>query len=171
MNPIMKEIKVEKLTVNIGTGGPGDKLDKALKLLKNITKEKPVTTTTKKRIPTWDIRPALQIGCKVTLRGKKAEALLKRLIEAKGNKLKESYFDNQGNFSFGIAEYLDVPGAEYDPSIGIIGFETAVSLTRPGFRIKERKIMKRKISKKHKITKEEAKEFMKNKYSVRIGEE
>jgi len=73
--------------------------------------------------------------------------------------------------SFGIAEYLDVPGAEYDPSIGIIGFETAVSLSRPGFRVKERRIMKRKIPQKHRITKEEAKEFVKNKYSIKVEEE
>jgi len=49
----MKEIKIEKITLNVGTGGPGENLDKALKLLKNITKAKPVPTTTKRRIPGW----------------------------------------------------------------------------------------------------------------------
>ena len=48
---------------------------------------KPVPTKTNKRIPTWEIRPGLQIGCKVTLRGKKAEELLKRLLEAKDKSL------------------------------------------------------------------------------------
>ncbi len=167
----MKEVKIEKVTLNMGTGGPGENLDKAMKLLKSITKEKPVSTTTKKRIPGWGIRPGLQIGCKVTIRGKKAEILLKRLFEAKGNKLNPHSFDDQGNLSFGIPEYLDVPGAEYDPSIGIIGFEAAVSLSRPGFRIKHRRIMKRSIQKKCRITKDEAKEFIKNKYLIRIGEE
>ncbi|MEK6934481.1 MAG: 50S ribosomal protein L5 [Nanoarchaeota archaeon] len=167
----MKEIQVERVTLNIGTGGPGEGLDKAMKLLKNLTGLKPVATTTNKRIPSWGLRPGLQIGCKVTLRGKKAEAFLKSLFEAKSNQLEPSNFDNQGNFSFGISEYLDIPGAEYDMSIGIIGLETAVTLSRPGFRIKNRRIMSRKIPTRHRITKEESIEFIRNKYSVKIGDE
>ena len=33
----MKQIKIEKITLNIGTGGPGEKLEKGMKLLKSIT--------------------------------------------------------------------------------------------------------------------------------------
>lgn len=167
---IMKQIKLEKVTLNIGTGGPGEKLDKALKLLKKLTNKKPVATTTKKRIPTWGLRPGLQIGCKVTVRGKEAEDLSKRLLAAKSNKLSPSNFDNTGNVSFGIPEYLDITGAEYDSGIGIIGLEAAITLIRPGFRIKFRKFKKKKISVSHRITKEEAIDFMKNKFSIEIGE-
>ena len=40
----MKEILIEKITMNIGTGGPGDKLEKATKLLEKICGIKPVIT-------------------------------------------------------------------------------------------------------------------------------
>src|SRR3989344_3721924 len=170
MNP-MQQIRIEKLTLNIGTGGPGEKMEKALRLLKSITGAKPVKTTTKKRIAGWGLRPGLNIGCKVTLRGKKAEELFIRLLQAKNNTLSQEKFDEQGNFSFGIAEYLDVPKVEYDIQIGIIGFETAVTLSRPGFRISKRRIYKKKLPKKVHITKEESIDFMRSKYSVTVGEE
>ena len=150
----MREICVDKITLNIGTGGPGENLDKAMKLLNNLTNIKAVSTATKKRIPGWGLRPGLKIGCKVTLRGKKADEFLRKLLAAKNNMLKEKNFDAEGNFSFGIPEYLDIPTAVYDSQIGIIGLEVAVSLARPGFRVKRRHIMPRKISKKHKISKE-----------------
>ncbi|MEM4245406.1 MAG: 50S ribosomal protein L5 [Candidatus Nanoarchaeia archaeon] len=164
----MREIKIEKITLNIGTGEPGEKLEKALKLLKNISGEKPVKTVTRKRIPTWKIRPGLQIGCKVTLRGEKAQKMLKRLLQAKGNKLKKENFDDKGNFAFGIKEYLDIPEAKYDADIGIIGLEVAVTLQRPGYRIKRRMIKPKKIPKKHAITKQEAIEFIQKKYGIEV---
>ena len=40
---------------------------------------------------------------------------------------------------FGIPEYINIPGIEYDPDIGIIGLEACVTLERPGFRIKKKK--------------------------------
>ena len=165
----MQEIRVEKITLNIGTGAPGEKLDKATKLLQNLTGVKPVQTSTKKRIPTWGLRPGLKIGCKVTLRGEKAKSFLKRLLEAKGNQLKASSFDQGGNVSFGIPEYLDIPGAEYDMSIGIIGLEAAVTLARPGFRIARRNIQKKPIPKKAQIKKEEAMHFMTTAFGTKIG--
>ncbi len=164
----MRDIKIEKVTLNIGTGEPGDKLEKALKLLKNLSGETPVKTVTKKRIPTWKIRPGLQIGCKVTLRGEKGQKMLKRLLQAKGNKLRKENFDNNGNFAFGIKEYLDIPEAKYDADIGIIGLEVAVTLQRPGFRIKKRMVKPRKIPKKHRITKQEAIEFMQRQYGIEV---
>src|SRR3989344_4462176 len=163
----MKQINVAKLTLNIGIGEAGDKLNKATVLLTNIAKAKAVQTKTMKRIPTWGVRPKLAIACKVTLRKKKAEELLNRLLKAVDNKINESKFDDYGNFSFGIPEYIDIPGAEYDPNIGIIGLEAAVTLERPGFRIK-RRFMKSKIPARHKISKQEAIEFIKSKYNTEV---
>jgi large subunit ribosomal protein L5 len=167
----MQEVRIEKVTLNIGTGGPGDNLEKAMKLLKTISGAKPVPTTSKKRIPTWGVRPGLQIGCKVTVRKKKAEELLKRLLAAKENRLPPSKVDKTGNISFGIPEYLDIPGVEYDISIGIIGLEVAITLQKPGFRIKRRQLQKRKVPHKHQITKEEAMKFMEEKFNIKFEEE
>lgn len=168
MNP-MKEIRIGKVTLNMGTGGPGERLEKGLKLLNKVSGMKAVTTTTKMRIPQWDIRPGLQIGCKVTIRGKKADELLVRLIKANPENIKASKFDKFGNFSFGVTEYIDVPGLTYDASIGIIGFNVAVTLERPGFRIKRRSIKKRNIPPKHQISKDEAVKFIKEKYSIEVN--
>ena len=163
----MTNLRIEKITINIGVGEAGDKLEKSKKLLESITKTKAIKTKSKKRIPTWNIRPGLEIACKSTLRGQKAESILKRLLKAINNELPESNFDNNGNFSFGIKEYIDIPEVEYNPEIGIIGLEVAVTLERPGFRIKKR-IKKNKISSKHKITKQEAIDFIINKFNIKI---
>lgn len=169
MNP-MRTIKVEKITLNIGAGKDQTKLEKGIKLLKNITSINPVKTFTNKRIPDWGIRPGLPIGCKITLRKEKAVELLKRLLAAKDNMLKVSQFDENGNIAFGIKEYIDIPEVKYDHEIGVIGLEVCVTLERPGYRIKKRRICKRKIHKKHIITKQEAVDFMKQKFSIEIGE-
>ncbi len=166
-NP-MRRIKIEKVTLNIGTGMPGEKLEKALKLLEKIAQAKPVSTKTKKRIPTWGVRPGLEIGAKVTVRGRKAEELLVRLLKAKGNTLPPTKFDEAGNLAFGIQEYLEIPGVEYDASIGIIGLEVAVTLMRPGFRIRRRSRKQRSIPQRHSITQEEAINFMKDNLGVKV---
>lgn len=166
----MQEIRIEKITLNIGAGESGDKLEKAVSLLKHITNCKPIKTKTMKRIPGWNIRPKLTIGAKVTLRGKKAEELLKRFFKSENNKILIRKFDDKGNFSFGIREYINIPGVEYKPEIGIIGLETAVTLERPGFRIKKRRLKTSKIGNRHKITKEQAMEFIKNKFNVEFTE-
>ncbi len=166
----MRNIKIEKVTLNVGAGKDLNKLEKGAKLLKTITGIDPVKTITSKRIPSWGLRPGLPIGCKITLRKEKAVEILKRLIEAKDNLLKESQFDTNGNLAFGIHEYIDIPGMEYDPDIGIMGFEVCVTLERPGFRIKRRKLNKRKIRKNHSITKQEAIELMKKEFNMKIGE-
>jgi large subunit ribosomal protein L5 len=170
MNP-MRNIKIEKVTLNVGAGKDQNKLDRAKVLLKNITGIEPVKTVTQKRIPGWGLRPGLPIGCKITLRKAKAVDVLKRLLEAKDNALKESQFDTLGNISFGLHEYIDIPGVKYDPKVGMMGLQICVTLERPGFRVKRRALKKSKISKKHTITKEDAMEFMKKEFNVKIGEQ
>lgn len=167
----MREIRIEKITLNIGAGKDQTMLEKGLKLLQAITKKKPVKTFTKKRIPAWGLRPGLPIGCKVTLRKDDAEKVLKRLLDAKEYLIKKQQFDDNGNVAFGLKEYIDVPEMKYIPEIGIIGFEVCISLERPGFRIKKRKNLKKKIPTKHKISKEEAIKFMQEKFNIKLGEE
>ncbi len=167
---IMKRIKVEKLTLNVGAGKDQARLEKGIKLLKKITGIDPVKTITKKRIPTWGLRPGLPIGCKITLRGKSATELFKRLVEAKDKTLKESCVDNNGNVAFGIHEYIDIPNVEYDPEIGIMGLQVCLTLQRPGFRINKRKKAQHKIPKSIRITKQETLDFLSKEFNVKIGE-
>ena len=158
---LMKNVRIAKITLNIGVSKSEEMMKKGLKLLQKITPISPVKTTTQKRIPGWGLRPGLNIGCKVTVR-KDTQVLLKRLFVAKENILSNSNFDDQGNFSFGIPEYIDIDGLEYDPELKILGLEVAVTLERPGFRVKNRKLKSTKVGKSHLITKDEAVAFVQN---------
>jgi len=118
MNP-MKTIRIEKITLNVGAGKDQTRLEKGVLLLKNITGIEPVKTFTNKRIPTWGLRPGLPIGCKVTLRKKKAENFLKDALVAKGNAINAKSFDNQGNFTLGMNEQALFPEISFQS--GAIG--------------------------------------------------
>lgn len=170
MNP-MREIRIEKVTLNVGAGKDQSKLEKGVKLLKSLTGIEPVKTITNKRIAGWGLRPGLPIGCKLTLRGPKAKELLKRLLSAKDNKLDSTQFDDNGNLAFGIHEYIDIAGADYDPEVGIMGLEVCVTLERRGFRVKKRRLKKTRVGGPHRIIKDEAIKFMKDNFSVSIEEE
>jgi large subunit ribosomal protein L5 len=164
----MREVQIEKVTVNIGTGQPGEKLDNAKALVERLAGKKAIETNAKRREPAFRLRKGLAIGTKVTLRGKEAEAFLEKAFAAKRKVLKEKSFDRRGNFSFGVAEYIDFPDAKYDPSIEMYGFDVCVTLKRPGKRVSQRKIRKSKIGRKHLITKDEAVEFVKTRFGVKV---
>jgi large subunit ribosomal protein L5 len=164
----MKDIRVDKVVVNIGTGKAGEPLDNAVTLIERLTGKKAVRTISRTRNPTWGLRKGLPIGTKVTLRGKEALAFLKKAFEAVGNKLNPSSFDGRGNFAFGVGEYIDFPGAKYDPKIGMLGFDVCVALRRPGYRVSKRKISPSKIGKDHIITDAEAQEFVSKAFGVKV---
>jgi large subunit ribosomal protein L5 len=166
----MRTISVEKVTLNIGAGKDQSKLDKGIRLISSITGLKPVRTFTKKRIQEWGLRPGLPIGCKLTLRHNKASELLNRLLEAKERILAKSNMDDEGNISFGIKEYIDVPGVKYDPDIGIMGFQVCITLKRKGFRVKNRAFKRAIIPKNHRISKKDTIDFMKNTFNVKLEE-
>ena len=165
---VMRKVKLAKITLNIGAGKNEEALRKGVILLKMITGVDPIKTETRKRIPSWGLRPGLQIGAKITLRGKQAEEVLGRLLAAKENELSPKSFDNEGNVSFGIAEYIEIPGLEYNPDIKIIGLEVAVTLERPGFRVKRRKISRKTLPQKQRISSQEAAGFLKEKYNIKV---
>ena len=164
-NP-MREIKIEKVTLNIGIGETGSKLERAKNLLESLTDKKVVKTKAKRR-SSFGLSRGRPIGVRVTLRGENAKKFLERVFETKEGKIKEKSFDKNGNFSVGIHEHIDMPGVRYDPKIGIFGMDVCVTLERPGYRVKRKKISK-KIGKSHKISKEESINFIKKNFKVDI---
>ena len=166
----MKGIGIEKVTLNIGAGKDQARLEKSIKLINNIAGRMPIKTFTKKRIEEWGLRPGLPIGCKLTLRKNFALDILKRLLESKENTLKPNNFDNEGNVSFGINEYIDIPGVKYDPDVGIMGLQVCITLKRNGFRVKRRILKRTEIPLRHRIKKDDAIDFMKNAFNLKIGE-
>ena len=159
-----REIKIEKVVLSVG--GVTDYLEKGVKLLKYLTGRKPTKMKSKKRIPTWSVRPGLEIGTVVTIR-KEKEELLRKLLATIDNTLKKKQV-SENNFSFGIKEYIEIPGVEYQRDIGIMGFDVTVVFKRMGRRVKLRKIKKGKVSKRQTITKEEIIKFMEENFDVKF---
>ena len=163
---LMKKIYLNKVVLNMGIGQSGERIETAKAALTQITEGKINARNAKKTQRDWGVRKGEPIGVAITVRGEKAILLLKKLMEAKDNKINEKSFDNEGNFSFGISEHIDIPGVKYDHKIGILGLDIAISLVRPGFNIKLRSKHKAKIGKSHRITKQEAIQFMTKEFGV-----
>lgn len=163
----MKQIKVDKVVINIGVGKSGDPVEKAKNALSELTGKKPSVRGAKKSVRDFGIHKGEPIGAMVTLRRTDAVSFLKRIMESKRNMIKSSSFDSNGNISFGIHEHIDIPGTKYNPDIGIFGMDVCAALTRPGYRI-SRKRNPSKIGKDHKITKSESIEFFKSQFGVEV---
>jgi large subunit ribosomal protein L5 len=160
--------KIEKITINIGVGEAGERLKKAEIVLQNITKHKPVQTLSKTTNKDWSIREQMPIGCKVTLRGKEALEFLKEALNTRQNKMSDYSFDNQGNLAFGIPDHTTFKSQKYDPSIGIFGMDICITMQKPGYRVKNRRIAPRKIPSRHKVKREETMKFFSEKFNVEV---
>ena len=154
---IMRSIKIEK--VLLSSGAVDKELEKAKKLLEIVSAGKAQILRSNKRIPELNVRPGLEVGTRVTLRGKKAIDLLKRLLSAINNELKSKQV-SENHFSFGIKEYIEIPGIEYQRDIGIRGFNVTVDFVRAGLRVKRKKIKAGRVPKKQFISKDEIIKYM-----------
>jgi len=165
---IMKEIKLEKVVLNMGVGKSGDAIETAKKALDTISGKKSCNRSAKKAQRDWGVRKGEPIGAAVTVRDDDAKSLLKKLFEAKGNRVNSRSIDSMGNLSFGILEHIDIPGIKYDPKIGILGLDVNVRLVRAGYNIRIRSKHKANVGKSHKITSVEAQEYLKKEFGVDI---
>ncbi|MFA7622197.1 MAG: hypothetical protein WCX76_00365 [Candidatus Methanomethylophilaceae archaeon] len=107
---------------------------------------------------------------KVTLRGEKAEDFLRKALKIREGRIQTYSFDKEGNMSFGVPDYTDFPGMKYDPEIGIFGMDVNVVLRRPGARIARRAILRRRIPSKHRLDRDEAIQFMKDRFDIEVIE-
>ena len=166
----MRDLHVEKVVVNIGVGEAGERLVKAEKVLEMVTGQKPVETISKTVNRDLGIRQGMPLGCKVTLRGEAAEEFIERALPIREMRVPEYSFDPEGNMSFGITDYTDFDGMKYDPEIGIFGMDISVVLRRPGNRITQRALLRRRVPKSHRVCRDEAIQFMKDKFEVEVVE-
>jgi len=166
-NP-MKKINVAKVTVNISEENVGDGVENAVDLIEKLTGRTPIRTESNEEAKTFGLRSGLNTGAMVTLRGEEAEEFLKKVIPAV-EEIKASAFSD-GNFAFGISEYIDVPGVDYDADIGMKGFEANVVLERPGARVKRRNHKPSEVGEEHRVSNEEAIQFAEEKLGFEVSQ-
>lgn len=159
MTNVMRASRIEKVVLSAGAVGP--ELEKAKKLLEIITGKKAqiIKTGPNRRIPAFDVKPNMELGTRVTLRGKEAIAVLRRLLGAVDNIVKARQVESN-HFSFGIKEYIEIPGMEYIRELGIRGFNATVVFKRAGTRVKRKKIKQGHVPRKQDVSAEEIIELM-----------
>ena len=161
--------QIEKVVVNLSVGKSGEPLQKAEKVLKELTGQTPCRRHAKKTIRDFGIRKGEPIACMVTLRKKNALNFLNKVLPVIENKLSRKCFDKYGNFAFGIKEHIDIAGVKYNPNVGIFGMDVCVTVGRQGYHIKRRRAKKAKINSKHILTPEESIVFIKDYLGIEIN--
>lgn len=153
---VMRQIFISKVVINMSLGTGGETLAKAKTILEELTGQKPVDVLAKKSNRDFGLRKGEPMGCKVTLRGERAKDFAKRALDVTDFRIPVRTVDQAGNVSFGISEHIQIPGAKYDPNLGIFGMDVCICTERPGYRINRRRRGRHKVPRRHRITPDEA---------------
>ena len=159
---------LSKVVVNMGVGEGAEKLQKAEKVLASLTGQKPARTFGKKPVRAWNVRAGQPIGCKVTLRGEKAQKFVAEALSIRNNQVGDWSIDSQGNCSIGIGDHTDFSGQKYDPDVGIFGMDITLVIEKPGNRIKRRRILRAKVGKPQRVSRDEARAFLQETFKVEV---
>jgi large subunit ribosomal protein L5 len=114
--------RLEKIVVNMGVGKAlqdKNRMQQSADQLAQITGQRPQITKAKKSVSGFRLREGNEIGCRVTLRGRRMYEFLDRLISIALPRIRDfrgvnpKSFDGHGNYSLGLSEQMVFP--EIDP--------------------------------------------------------
>ena len=114
--------RLQKIVVNMGVGKAiqdKNRMEQAAEQLSQITGQKAQIRKAKKAVSGFRLRENMEIGCRVTLRGRRMYEFLDRLISIALPRIRDfrgvnpRSFDGHGNYSLGLSEQSVFP--EVDP--------------------------------------------------------
>ena len=135
---LMQAPKVEKVVVSVGVGKmikEKGKLELIADRLGKITGQKAVTRGAKKAIATFKTRIGDTVGYQTTLRGKRAEDFLNRLVHIALPRTKDfrglsdSAIDEMGNFTLGIKDNTVFPETSEEELKDVFGMAITIVTT------------------------------------------
>jgi len=136
--------RLTKVVVSMGTGSPAadkNRLDAAEADLAKITGQKPQRRRARKSVSNFKLRKDMEVGCRVTLRGKRMFEFLDRLVNTAIPRMRDfrglspRSFDGRGNYSMGVPDQsifpeIDVANITFNQGMNITFVTTARSDTQ-----------------------------------------
>jgi len=132
--------KLSKIVLNMGVGKAlqdKNRMEQAAEQLSQIAGQKCQITKSRVAVSGFRLRENQEIGCRVTLRGKRMYEFLDRLINVALPRIRDfrglnpKSFDGNGNYSMGVSEQLIFPEIDADKVNFTQGMDiTIVTTTR-----------------------------------------
>ncbi|MBM4096522.1 MAG: 50S ribosomal protein L5 [Planctomycetota bacterium] len=132
--------RLQKIVVNMGVGKAVQekaRIEQAAEQLSQITGQRAQVTKAKRAVSGFRLRENLEIGCRVTLRGKRMFEFLDRLLNLALPRIRDfrgvnpKSFDGNGNYSMGLVEQNVFPEINPDKVTFTQGMDvTFVTSTR-----------------------------------------
>jgi large subunit ribosomal protein L5 len=134
---VMQAPKVSKVVISVGIGSQKDKkkVELIADRLGKITGQKPATRPAKKSIATFKVREGDPVGYQVTLRGKRMEDFLNRLLHVALPRTKDfkgittTAIDEVGNYTLGIKEHTVFPETADEDIKDVFGLAITIVTT------------------------------------------
>ena len=123
--------RINKVTVNVGinrTKMEGKEMQEYIvEALTKITGQKPVLRLSRKAISNFKIRKGLVVGAMVTLRGRRMEEFLDRLVSYVLPRIRDfrglaTKLDGHGNYAIGLKEHTvfpEIPNTDVQKTFGL----------------------------------------------------
>jgi large subunit ribosomal protein L5 len=129
---VMQIPKLNKIVINMGLGDCKDNpksMELAITELGLISGQKPLVTKARKSIANFKVREGMNVGAKVTLRGKRMEEFVDKLFNIALPRMRDfrgvsdKAFDGRGNYALGLKDQLIFPEIDYDKVDKVRGME------------------------------------------------